>query len=95
MTVAAAAAATAGLAPPALRALLRRSSDLLCAGADSDEAWQVPQGAVDENCDALVRLARRTASSGSAMAAEVAALAERQRGEVGMPRPRRRSGPEF
>ncbi|MEZ5131671.1 MAG: type II secretion system F family protein [Mycobacterium sp.] len=83
MTVAAAAAATAGLAPPALRALLRRSSDLLALGADSDEAWQVPQGAVDENCDALVRLARRTASSGSAMAAEVAALAERQRGEVG------------
>lgn len=83
MTVAAAAAATAGLAPPALRALLRRSSDLLALGAGPDEAWQVPQGVVDENCEALVRLARRTACSGSAMAADVAALAERQRGEVG------------
>ncbi len=83
MTVAAAAAATAGFAPPGLREVLRRASDLLALGAGPDEAWQVPQGIVDENCEALVRMARRTAYSGSAMAADVVALAERQRGEVG------------
>ena len=83
MTVAAAASATAGFAPPGLRAVLRRASDLLALGAGPDEAWQVPEGVAEQDCEALVRLARRTASSGSALAHDVAALAERQRGEVG------------
>ena len=79
MAVSAAAAATATCAPPRLGALLRRASDLLAMGADPDTAWQAPEGHEPDGCEALSRLARRSASSGSALAHGVAELAEQSR----------------
>jgi pilus assembly protein TadC len=78
MTVPAAARATAASAPPALGALLRRAADLLALGADPDAAWQVDPSE-DDACAALARLARRSASSGSALAGGAADLAEQSR----------------
>lgn len=78
MAVPTAAAATADHAPAALGAVLRRAADLLMLGADPDDAWRSP----DEGCAALARLARRSATSGSALAAGVAQLAEQSRQDV-------------
>ncbi|MBB3601536.1 pilus assembly protein TadC [Mycolicibacterium sp. BK556] len=82
MSVSAAAAATAPSAPDRLAALLRRAADLLALGADPDTAWSRPAGA-DEGDDGLARLARRSASSGSALAQGVAELAEQSRQDAG------------
>lgn len=79
MAVPAAAAATADLAPPALGAVLRRAADLLLLGADPDTAWQTPDVDADDGSAVLARLARRSASSGSALAGAVADLAEQSR----------------
>jgi pilus assembly protein TadC len=78
MTVPAAARATAGSATPALGALLSRAADLLALGADPDSAWRV-HPSDDDACAALARLARRSASSGSALAGGAADLAEQSR----------------
>lgn len=83
MAVPAAAAATADFAPAELGAVLRRAGDLLALGADPATAWQVPDGDADEGCVALARLARRSASSGTALAAGVAELAEQSRQDAG------------
>ncbi|MDH6196427.1 pilus assembly protein TadC [Mycobacterium frederiksbergense] len=79
MAVSTAAAAVAPSAPPSLAALLRRAADLLALGAEANRAWTpnlandaLPQ---DKNAEALLRLARRSASSGSALADGVAELA--------------------
>lgn len=57
---------------PLLARVLRRAADLLALGADPALAWaappDLPQGAVDPQTDALLRLARRSASSGAALA---------------------------
>jgi pilus assembly protein TadC len=82
MSVAAAAAATAPSAPDRLGAVLRRAADLLALGADPDTAWSAPAEATDGG-NALVRLARRSASSGSALAQGVAELAEQSRQDAG------------
>jgi pilus assembly protein TadC len=82
MAVHAAAAATADIAPPALAAVLRRAADLLSLGADPDAAWQVADDGVDEGSAALARLARRSASSGTALAAGVSELAVQSRQDV-------------
>ena len=66
MGVANAAAATAPSAPPVLRTVLQRAADLLALGADPETAWSVNGDAAD--LEALMRLARRSASSGSALA---------------------------
>lgn len=79
MAVSAAAAATAPSAPPELGALLQRAADLLRLGADPETAWSVEAAPVDHHCEALARLARRSALSGSALAGAVAELAERSR----------------
>jgi len=83
MAVPAAAAATAGSAPPTLAGVLRRAADLLALGADPVVAWSVPAdppaGAPDAQTDALLRLARRSASSGAALAGGVAELADQSR----------------
>jgi pilus assembly protein TadC len=80
MAVSAAAAATAPSAPPKLAAVLRRAADLLALGADPVVAWSLPPGApagsIDPQTDALLRLARRSAASGAALAAGVTELAE-------------------
>jgi pilus assembly protein TadC len=83
MTVSAAAAATEPSAPPKLALVLRRAADLLALGADPAVAWSkppdLPADSVDPQTDALLRLARRSASSGSALAGGVAELADQCR----------------
>ncbi|MGH3551952.1 MAG: type II secretion system F family protein [Mycobacterium sp.] len=79
MAVATAAAATAPSAPPRLAGVLRRAADLLALGADPAVAWSappdLPAGSLDTQTDALLRLARRSAASGAALAEAVAELA--------------------
>ncbi|MCI4674404.1 type II secretion system F family protein [Candidatus Mycolicibacterium alkanivorans] len=82
MSVPAAATATSASAPPGLQAVLRRAADLLALGADPDVAWGVPADGADATGEALTRLARRSASSGSALAQGVADLAEHSRQEA-------------
>jgi pilus assembly protein TadC len=83
MAVSTAAAAAAPSAPPKLAAALRRAADLLALGADPAVAWSispdVPGASVDAQTDALLRLARRSASSGAALAGAVAELADESR----------------
>ena len=84
----AAAAAAASSAPPQLSRLLNRAADLLAPGADPATAWSnpppPPRGsarslALDNHGEALLRLARRSASSGTALAHGVAELATQSR----------------
>ncbi|WP_197515218.1 type II secretion system F family protein [Mycobacterium sp. 1245805.9] len=83
MAVSTAAAATAPSAPPRLSGVLRRAADLLALGADPAVAWAVPPaGSVDPQIDAFLRLARRSASSGAALARGVAELADQSRHEA-------------
>jgi len=86
MSVSTAAAATAPSAPAQLARVLRRAADLLALGADPAVAWSiasdVPAGPVDAQTEALLRLARRSASSGAALADGVAELAEQSRGDA-------------
>jgi pilus assembly protein TadC len=77
MPVSAAAAATAPSAPGQLRLVLGRAAERLALGADPDSAWTAE--ADDLNCESLMRLARRSASSGSALADGVARIAEQCR----------------
>jgi pilus assembly protein TadC len=87
MAVSTAAAATAAAAPPQLGRVLRRAADLLALGADPLTAWatspEPTAGPVDVHTDALLRLARRSASSGAALAAGVAELADQSRQDAG------------
>jgi len=82
MAVSTAAAAAAPSAPPNLARVLRRAADLLALGADPVVAWSIPSGSQhsdDTPTDALLRLARRSASSGAALAGGVAELADQSR----------------
>jgi pilus assembly protein TadC len=83
MAVSTAAGATAASAPPKLARVLRRAADLLALGADPSVAWSISPGApassVDAQTDALLRLARRSASSGAALADGVEELADQCR----------------
>ncbi|MFN3003514.1 type II secretion system F family protein [Mycolicibacterium wolinskyi] len=79
MAVSNAAAAAAPSAPPSLAALLTRAADLLALGADPAIAWSNDALPHDKNVDALLRLARRSASSGTALAHGVAELAGQSR----------------
>lgn len=85
MAVSAAAAAAVPSAPPTLARVLRRAADLLALGADPSVAWSVPPdlpvGSAGTQIDALLRLARRSASSGAALAGGVADLADQCRHE--------------
>ena len=97
MAVSTAAAATAPSAPPHLARILTRAADLLALGADPASAWSDPtrravgQGRrQDDQAEALLRLARRSASSGAALAQGVAELAAQARDEAAdapVPRP--------
>lgn len=82
MAVSAAATATAPTAPPRLAALLRRAADMLALGAEPAAAWLAPGRDVDPHCDSLLRMARRSASSGAALAEGVAELAASVRHEA-------------
>ncbi len=83
MAVSTAAAAAAPSAPPKLARVMRRAADLLALGADPAVAWSIPPdlpvSSVDAQIDALLRLARRSASSGAALAGGVADLAGESR----------------
>lgn len=87
MAVATAAAAAAMSAPPRLGQVLGRAADLLALGADPGTAWSVPPdlppGSVDSQTDALLRLARRSACSGAALADGVIELAAQSRQDAG------------
>ena len=64
-------------------AVLRRAADLLALGSDPAVAWSIspdlPADSVDAQIDSLLRLARRSASSGAALADGVAELADQSR----------------
>ncbi|WP_046314786.1 type II secretion system F family protein [Mycobacterium sp. UM_Kg1] len=86
MSVSGAAAATAAHAPPPLAQALRRGADLLALGAEPRIAWSAPGGpagaAIDPVTAAVLRLARRSGSSGTALAAGLGQLAEQCRAEA-------------
>jgi pilus assembly protein TadC len=82
MAVPAAAAATAPTAPASLATVLRRAAEMLALGADPSAAWSAPNGSNDQHCDSLLRLARRSAASGAALADGVAELATSMRHEA-------------
>jgi len=75
MAVPAAAAATAPTSPGPLGEVLRRAADMLSLGAEPASAWSTGDTEVDPHCESLLRLARRSASSGAALAEGVAELA--------------------
>jgi pilus assembly protein TadC len=84
LAVPTAARATARHAPPHLAAVLTRAADLLALGAHPDTAWTTTgsEGS-DADCQALLRLARRSAASGTALAQGVAELADDIRADAG------------
>lgn len=87
LPMAAAARAVGPEAPEPLGEALRRAADLLALGADAAMAWQ--QVARDaggrpgaQEIESLARMARRSARSGSSLAAAVTELAEQRRAAV-------------
>ncbi|MGK8521644.1 type II secretion system F family protein [Nocardia asteroides] len=87
LPMAQAARAVATEAPESLGAALRRAADLLALGADAAAAWdQVARDARGrpgaEEIESLARMARRSARSGSSLAAAVTELAEQRRSAV-------------
>jgi pilus assembly protein TadC len=79
MAVSSAAAAAAPSAPHRLAAVLDRAADMLALGADPAAAWANSGLPLDSHGDALLRLARRSAMSGAALAQGVADLADQSR----------------
>jgi pilus assembly protein TadC len=82
MAVSTAAAAVAESAPATLAALLRRAADLLALGAEPSRAWMNSVGSEDNHVQAFLRMARRSAASGSALADGVEDLAVQLRGDA-------------
>jgi pilus assembly protein TadC len=79
MAVPTAASATAPSAPAPLAAALSRAADLLALGAEPATAWTNTTGPDDRTVHALLRLARRSAASGAALAQGVSELADQSR----------------
>jgi pilus assembly protein TadC len=79
MAVSTAASAAALSAPGPLATMLTRAADLLALGADPAAAWSNPGLPLGSQGDALLRLARRSADSGAALAEGVADLADQSR----------------
>jgi len=75
-----AAAAAAPSAPPELAVVLRRAAELLALGASPAVAWA---GRGGERTEALLRLTRRSAASGAALAQGLIELAEQSRSDAG------------
>lgn len=82
MAVSSAASAAAASAPPGLAAILARAADMLALGADAATAWSDPGTPLDDHARALMRLARRSAESGTALAQGVADLAAESRSDA-------------
>jgi pilus assembly protein TadC len=83
MAVASAAAATGESAPRHLAGVLVRAADLLALGAEPATAWSDSGPPGDQRLDALRRLARRSAASGTALAQGVTDLADQSRLDAG------------
>lgn len=83
MATGSAAAAAAPSAPRELAGVLNRAAELLSLGASPATAWSERTGSTDQHLTALLRLARRSASSGAAMAQGVVELAEQARADAG------------
>jgi pilus assembly protein TadC len=79
MAVSTAAAAAAPSAPRRLAKVLDRAADMLALGADPAAAWSNSDLPLDAQGEALLRLARRSAASGAALAQGVAELADQSR----------------
>jgi len=79
MAVAGAARATAPFAPKDVAEVLDHAADLLALGADPATVWSFADPVAAPRVEALCRLARRSASSGSALAQAVSDLAEQCR----------------
>ena len=79
MAVSSAAAAAAPSAPAQLARVLERAADMLALGADPAAAWSNTGLSLDGHGEALLRLARRSAMSGAALAQGVADLADQSR----------------
>ena len=82
MAVSSAAAAAAPSAPKRLAEVLDRAADMLALGADPAAAWSNSGPPLDGHGEALLRLARRSAVSGAALAKGVAELADQSRHEA-------------
>ncbi|WP_197375271.1 type II secretion system F family protein [Mycolicibacterium baixiangningiae] len=82
MAVSAAASAAAASAPAGLARILTRAADMLALGADAATAWSDPGPPLDDHARALMRLARRSAESGTALAQGVAELAAESRSDA-------------
>lgn len=82
MAVAGAARATAPSAPRPLADALERAADLLGVGTDPVTAWSRVGSPEHPRVEALCRLARRSAVSGSALARAVSELADQSRADV-------------
>lgn len=87
MAVSSAAGAAAGSAPPDLARVLRRGAALLSLGADPAIAWssppELPAADIDPRALALLRLSRRSADSGAALAVGIGELADQYRRDAG------------
>jgi pilus assembly protein TadC len=79
MAVAGAARATAPHAPISLALVLDHAADLLGLGADPATAWSRSGPPTNDCVEALCRLARRSATSGTALAQAVSELADQSR----------------
>ena len=82
MAVSTAAAGVAESAPASMAAMLRRAADLLALGADPARAWTGPGNPADKHMQAFMRMARRSASSGVALAQGIEDLAVQLRGDA-------------
>lgn len=80
LPMATAAAAVASTAPAQLSFALRRASELLTLGAEPATAWA--DAAADPAIESLARMARRSARSGSSLAAAMTELAVARRIET-------------
>lgn len=76
--------AVAPAAPDSLSGRLQRVADLLALGADPAVAWTPTESGASTapEFDALARLARRSARSGSSLAAAIGELAEERRTQI-------------
>jgi pilus assembly protein TadC len=82
MAVSTAATGVADSAPTPFAAVLRRAADLLALGADPDRAWANPGGPIDAHLRAFLRMARRSAASGVALAQGIEDLAVQLRADA-------------
>ncbi|ULE35057.1 type II secretion system F family protein [Mycobacterium sp. IDR2000157661] len=82
MPVSTAASAAVSSAPPQLAGPLDRAAHLLALGAHPSTVWSSPAETADRHIEAFMRLARRSAASGMALAQGIEELAARSRDDA-------------